>query len=138
VLLKRFLATERAWASRQKRGGGAELIPLDAERTETRYVAEPADELSSDKAFDRRWAQVLLERETDRLRAQCIAEGKEHLFAELKPFLSGEGEEPYEAVARRLHVPKATLGGAGASLPTALRTALARGNSPYRLLARGG
>ena len=109
VLLKRFLAKERARAGRQKRGGGAELIPLDAERTENRYIAEPADELSPDKLFERRWAQVLLERVTDRLKAQCIAEGKEHLFAKLKPFLSGEGEEPYEAVARRLHVPKATL-----------------------------
>ena len=109
MLLKRFLASEWARANRQKRGGGVELIPLDLEHTETRYVAEPADELSSDKAFDRRWAQVLLERVTDRLKAQCIAEGKEHLFAKLKPFLSGEGEEPYEAVARRLHVPKATL-----------------------------
>jgi DNA-directed RNA polymerase specialized sigma24 family protein len=109
VLLKRFLAREWARASRQKRGGGVELIPLDLERTENRYVAEPADELSPDKAFDRRWAQVLLARVTDRVRAQCVAEGKGHLFAELRPFLSDEGEEPYEAVARRLQIPKATF-----------------------------
>jgi len=109
LLLKRFLAREWARANRQKRGGGVELIPLDLEHTENRYVAEPADELSPDKAFDRRWAQVLLARVTDRLQAQCVAEGKGHLFAELHPLLSGEGEEPYEAVARRLQIPKATL-----------------------------
>jgi DNA-directed RNA polymerase specialized sigma24 family protein len=109
VLLKRFLAGEWARANRQKRGGGVELIPLDLEHTESRYVAEPADELSPDKAFDRRWAQVLLARVTDRLQAQCVAEGKGHLFAELRPFLTGEGEEPYEAVAQRLQIPKATL-----------------------------
>ena len=109
MLLKRFLASEWARANRQKRGGGVELIPLDLEHTETRYVAEPADELSSDKAFDRRWAQVLLARVSDRLQAQCVAEGKGHLFVELRPFLSGEGEEPYEAVAPRLRIPRATL-----------------------------
>ena len=109
LLLKRFLATERARANRQKRGGGVQLIPLDLEDTENRYIAEPADELSPDKAFDRRWAQVLLARVTERLQAQCVAEGKVDLFTELRPFLSGQGEEPYEAVARRLQIPKATL-----------------------------
>jgi RNA polymerase sigma factor (sigma-70 family) len=109
VLLRRFLATEWARANRQKRGGGVELIPLDLEHTETRYVAEPADELSPDKAFDRRWAQALLSRVTDRLQAQCVAEGKGHLFAELRPFLSGDSEETYEAVARRLQIPRSTL-----------------------------
>ena len=49
LLLKRFLAGELARANRQKRGGGVELIPLDLEHTETRYLAEPADELSPDK-----------------------------------------------------------------------------------------
>jgi RNA polymerase sigma factor (sigma-70 family) len=109
LLLKRFLARAWARANRQKRGGGMELIPLDLEHTESRYVADPADELSPDKAFDRRWAQVFLARVFDRLQAQCAAEGKGHLFAELRPFLSGEGEEPYEAVARRLQIPKATF-----------------------------
>jgi len=109
VLLKRFLAKEWARANRQKRGGGVELVPLDAERTEQRYIAEPADDLSPDKAFERRWAQVLLARVTDRLRAQCVAEGKGRLYRELEPFLHGEGDEPYEAVARRLQIPKATF-----------------------------
>ena len=109
LLLKRFLAGELARANRQKRGGGVGLIPLDQEHTEDRYVAEPADELSPDKAFERRWAQVLLARVTDRLQAQCVAEGKGHLFAELRPFLSGESEETYEAAARRLQIPRATL-----------------------------
>jgi len=45
----------------------------------------------------------------DRLQAQCDAEGKGHLFAELRPLLSGDGEEPYETVARRLQIPKATF-----------------------------
>ena len=109
LLVKRFLAREWARANRQKRGGGVELIPLDLERTENRYVTEPADELSPDRAFDRHWAQVLLARVTDRLQAQCVAEGKGHLFAELRPFLSGESEETYEAAARRVQIPKATL-----------------------------
>ena len=89
LLLKRFLASEWARARRQKRGGGLELLPLDPERTENRYAAEPADELSPDKAFERRWAQTLLARVTDHLQAQCMAEGKGCLFSELLPFLPG-------------------------------------------------
>jgi RNA polymerase sigma factor (sigma-70 family) len=109
MMLKRFLAKEWARANRQKRGGGAELVSLDAERTEQRYLAEPADDLSPDKAFERRWAQVLLARVADQLQAQCVVEGKGDLYRDLVPFLRGEGDEPYDAVARRRQVPKATL-----------------------------
>ena len=68
-----------------------------------------AIQASPDKAFERRWAQVLLARVTDRLQAQCVAEGKGHLYRELLPFLRGEGEEPYEIAARRLQMPKGTF-----------------------------
>lgn len=109
VMLKRFLANKWEQANRQKRGGGAEIIPLDPEHTQYRYLAEPPDDLSPDKAYDRRWARILLARVTERLRARCMAEGKGRLFAELQPLLSGQGEESYEAMARRLQVPKVTF-----------------------------
>ena len=109
VILKRFLAHEWERARRQKRGGGATVISLDGDSTENRHRTEPADGLSPDQAFERRWAQVLLARVTDRLQAQCVAEGKGQLFDELRPFLSGESEEPYEAAAQRLQMPRATF-----------------------------
>ena len=110
LLLKRFLADQWKCANRQKRGGGHTILSLDEQTTEGRYRAEPADELTPEKAFDRRWALTLLEQVHTRLQQECAAAGKAHLFAELKTFLAGErGEDSYAAAAQRLQMPKATL-----------------------------
>ena len=109
VLLKRFMANEWDRANRQKRGGGREVISLDAQDTEHRYLAEPVDTLSPDKAFERRWAVTLMAQVLQRLQQECAATGKAELFEELRPFLHGENEETYDDLARRLQMPKATL-----------------------------
>jgi hypothetical protein len=51
--LKHFLANERDKSRAEKRGGGQTIVSLDAE---TRYRLEPADVISADKIFERRWA----------------------------------------------------------------------------------
>src|SRR6266446_3110743 len=61
VALKRFLANEWDRANRLKRGGGREIVSLDAEETENRYLTEPADGMSPEKIFERRWAMTLLD-----------------------------------------------------------------------------
>jgi RNA polymerase sigma-70 factor (ECF subfamily) len=110
LLLKRFLAHEWRDARRKKRGGGHTVLSLDEQNTECRYRAEPADELTPEKAFARQWALTLLEQVHARLQQECAAAGKGHLFAELKGFLAGErGEDSYAAAAQRLQIPKATL-----------------------------
>ena len=88
--LKHFLINEWNKANRAKRGGGRQLISLDAEKIETRFLAEPADDRSPDKAFERRWAMVLLDRVLDQLQSEFVAAGRDQLFDELKPFLTGE------------------------------------------------
>jgi len=60
VALKRFLANEWDRANRLKRGGGKGLVSFDAQNTENRFLAEPAEEMSPEKAFERRWALTLL------------------------------------------------------------------------------
>ncbi len=109
LMLKRFMANEWDRANRQKRGGGQELISLDAQDTENRYLAEPVDALTPDKAFERRWAVTLMAQVFQRLQQECAAAGKTELFEELRPFLQGENEETYDALGRRLQMPKATL-----------------------------
>ncbi len=101
--LKNFLANEWDRANRQKRGGGAALLPLDYQGADTRYQIDPADHLSPDKLFDRAWAITLLELVVTRLRAESQAEGRAAQFEQLKFYLMvGSNDIPYAEAAAKL------------------------------------
>lgn len=108
--LKHFLINEWNKANRAKRGGGRQLISLDAQQTESRFLSEAADARSPDKAFDRRWAMIVLERALDQIEQEFIADGRQALFAELKPALTGDSNEhSYAEIAARLGMTEANL-----------------------------
>ncbi|PYJ08885.1 MAG: RNA polymerase subunit sigma-24 [Verrucomicrobia bacterium] len=110
TMLKRFLADEWDRSRRQKRGGGAETISIDAQDTEFRYRNEPADELTPEKAFERRWASNLMEQVLSRLKHECVASGKATVFEELKPFLTCDDDRvPCAEAARKLHITEGNL-----------------------------
>ena len=101
--LKHFLINEWSRANREKRGGRCQIISLNAEETETRFRNDPADDRSPDKAFDRRWAVVLLDRVLNQLQREVAAGGKEQVFEELKILLTGEEtENSYTEMGERL------------------------------------
>jgi len=103
IALKRYMANEWDRANRLKRGGGQYLLSLDEENTEGRYLAEPADEGTPEKAFERQWATTLLGQVLDRLEGELAAVGKGRLFEELRGCLSGEkNASSYEEIGRRL------------------------------------
>jgi len=109
MALERFMANEWDRANRQKRGGGREIISLDG--METRYRAEPADEMTPERAFERRWAMTLLEQVLTRLEGEFSGTDKARLFDELKIFLSGEkSESSYAEIGQRLGLLKAPPG----------------------------
>jgi DNA-directed RNA polymerase specialized sigma24 family protein len=98
-----FLSHEQARERALKRGGEFAFISLDEAGAENRYAAEPADPMTPEKLFDRRWAVTLLDRALDQLRAEYAAEGKAEQFEALQVFLSGakSGSSSYaEAGAR--------------------------------------
>jgi RNA polymerase sigma-70 factor (ECF subfamily) len=100
--LKHFLINEWTKANRAKRGGGSKLLSLDVELTETRFLAEATDGRSPDKAFDRRWATVVLERALDQVEREFASEGRTALFTELRASLTGEeNENSYADIGRR-------------------------------------
>ncbi len=108
--LKHFLINEWNKANRSKRGGGRPLISLDAEETETRFRAEPADNRSPDKAYERRWAMVLLDRVLDQLQCEFVAAGRGPEFEELKGCLTGaDNENTYAEIGRRLEMTEGNL-----------------------------
>jgi RNA polymerase sigma factor (sigma-70 family) len=101
--LKHFLAHEWEKARAQKRGGGAQLIPLEFDTAETRCVQPVAPGDTPDRAFDRQWALALLTIVLGRLRREYGDAGREDLFLGLKDTLSGgRAEIPYRELGARL------------------------------------
>jgi RNA polymerase sigma-70 factor (ECF subfamily) len=99
--LNHFLANEWDKARTLKRGGGQPAISLDT--AETRYRAEPSEEMSPDRIFERQWARTLLAQVATRLREDYEAAGKGPLFNVLQVYLSGEkGLAPYRETAGQL------------------------------------
>ena len=101
--LKHFLANEWDKTRAQKRGGGQILIPIDVATAETSCGIEPADDLTAEKIYERRWALTLLDQVLRRLRAEYVRDGKENLFEQLKPTLTEASRSVrYAEIATRL------------------------------------
>ena len=67
--LKYFLADERRRAMAIKRGKGQRLIPLEELRADDRIEMEPADPVTAETIYERRWALTVLSRST--MQAAC-------------------------------------------------------------------
>ena len=108
TMLKRMLVSDWRREQRRKRGGGAVVFSLDEQDAEERYQFEPADPLSPDVIFERRWAETIL----DRVLARLAAEYRGHAlgFANLQPYLVEDmGASPFAQTAARLGVTEAAL-----------------------------
>jgi len=90
VSLKNFLAKARRRELTLKRGEGRALVPLDELIAREHADLEPADNLTADKIYERRWALTLLEQVLTRLESEYRSAGNEKLFNCLKEFLSDE------------------------------------------------
>jgi RNA polymerase sigma factor (sigma-70 family) len=95
--LKHFVTDERRRAMAIKRGKGARLIPLDELRTEERSGMEPADALTAERIYERRWASTLLDRVLSRLEAKYRTRGNTALFDCFNQLLADEPGTPSQA-----------------------------------------
>jgi RNA polymerase sigma factor (sigma-70 family) len=95
--LKNFLSKARHREMTIKRGEGRPLVSLEDLLACERTDQEPADKLSADRIYERRWALTLLEQVLARLRAEYDAAGKLPLFDRLKELLAGESSQPSQA-----------------------------------------
>jgi len=85
--LKHFLANEWDRSQAQKRGGGKEIVSLEAARETEGPSVEPASALSPAKTYERRWAMTLFTQTQEKLRQDYVASGKEKIFDALRGFL---------------------------------------------------
>ena len=101
--MNRFLADEWDKARAQKRGGGQVLLSLSFDAAESRLSREPADEVTPEESYQRRWVLTLLEEVLRRLQREYEQEGNGELFAALNPCLIGERTaQPYAELSRKL------------------------------------
>jgi DNA-directed RNA polymerase specialized sigma24 family protein len=129
--LKHFLASEQRRAMAIKRGKGQRLVPLEELSANERIEMEPADHLSADRLYERRWASSLMEQVLRRLKEEYRAAGNAALFDWLKQANRRAGS----AVPRgdRCAVGddrECSLAGL-ASVSPPLSSLIARGNRPH-------
>ena len=102
--LNHFLANEWDKSQRLKRGGDLTFLPLETTHAEERYGIESEAE-TPERAFDRRWAEAMLQIVLRRLRAEFDESRQPCRFDQLKTFLPGEPDaDAYAVVAQRLQV----------------------------------
>ncbi len=124
--LKYFVADEQRRAMAIKRGKGQRLVPLEELRAENRVEMEPADPVTAEMIYERRWALTVLEHVLSRLKDEYRAAGNAALFDSLKQLLPDEPGSPSQAqIAARLGMTE-----------NALRQAFYRFRQRYQSLLR--
>ena len=124
--LKHFLVSEHRRAVTLKRGKGQQPVPLDELSGAERSDIEPADHLTAERVYERRWALTLMEQVLGRLKDEYRTAGNAALFDSLKQLLVDEEEAPSRAeIALHLGMTE-----------NAVRQALHRLRHRYQLLLR--
>jgi RNA polymerase sigma-70 factor (ECF subfamily) len=95
--LKHFLVSQHRRAVTAKRGKGQQPVPLEELAAIGRADIEPADHLSADRIYERRWALTLMEQVLGRLKDEYCTAGNAALFDSLKQLLPDELEAPSRA-----------------------------------------
>jgi DNA-directed RNA polymerase specialized sigma24 family protein len=106
--LKNFLAHERERAQALKRGGGVPTLSMDAEDAEGRFGREPADRLTPEQVFERRWGLTVMQRAMERLAAASASRPAQ--FDRLKGYLTdAEPTVAYRQAAADLGLSEAAV-----------------------------
>jgi DNA-directed RNA polymerase specialized sigma24 family protein len=124
--VKHFLASEKRRAMAIKRGKGQRLVPLEELSAIERTEMEPADPLSADRLYERRWAWTLMEQVLRRLKDEYCSAGNAALFDWLKQLLPDEPGAP----------PRAEMAAQLGMTENALRQAFHRFRYRYQVLLR--
>ena len=124
--LKHFLVSEHRRAITIKRGKGQRPVALEEIAAAGFVDMEPADYLSADRVYERRWALTLMEQVLRRLKDEYCSGGQAALFDSLKQLLPDEpGAQSRADIAMQLGM-----------TDNALRQAFHRFRQRYQLLLR--
>jgi len=97
------MANANRSATAIKRGQGRVPVPLEELLSRERAELEPADTLSADRIYERRWAVTLLDQVLARLGKEYRAAGNASLFEQFEQFLADEPDRLSQAqIAQKL------------------------------------
>jgi RNA polymerase sigma-70 factor (ECF subfamily) len=107
---KHFLSNQRDRDRAAKRGGGRLPLRLDFPAADERYRREPADTMTPEKLYERRWALTLLGQVLERLRQEYHTSGKGELYDRLKGMLTTAADTaPYAEIGAALGMSEAAV-----------------------------
>ncbi|MBI2927869.1 MAG: sigma-70 family RNA polymerase sigma factor [Verrucomicrobia bacterium] len=90
--LKHFMSEHARRERCEKRGGGQAVMSFDQALAEAWFQAEPKDEATPDLAFDRNWANAVLQQALLGLERESAQRGRAELFRRLREFLASDSE----------------------------------------------
>ncbi len=96
ISLKHFLADERRRAVAIKRGRGQRLLSLEELRANEQADMEPADTLTAEQIYERRWALTVLQQVLARLEEEYRKAGGP-MFERFEKLLANEPDRPSQA-----------------------------------------
>ena len=97
--LKHFMADEWDLCMAVKRGGRCEFLSLDDVDAEARYRLEPADGMTPERTYDRRWALAIMQRSMTQLEEEYAAVGRREMFIGLQAQIAGGRDARFAAAA---------------------------------------
>jgi RNA polymerase sigma factor (sigma-70 family) len=101
--LKRYAINEHERAITLRRGGGHVRLSLDFEEAERTFTVDRRNDDTPDRVFDRKWAEIAIDRALARLRDECRDNRTSAVTDALLPYLTDTGDlPPYNAVAANL------------------------------------
>jgi RNA polymerase sigma factor (sigma-70 family) len=107
--LRHFLSNERDWHQAVKRGGKVPHVPFELDNGERMYQLEPANDMTPERIYERRWTLTVLDKAMARVSAKYEATGRRELFQRLQPTLAGDESAPYRDLAEALGVSEGSL-----------------------------
>lgn len=108
--LRNYVSNAERKTRAEKRGGKVAFVPVDIHDGEEYYQKELAHPDTPEKLFQRSWAQQLLQKALDSLKADYERANKKSLFDALHPYLTGHSNPPsYQELADSLKMSSGTV-----------------------------
>jgi RNA polymerase sigma-70 factor (ECF subfamily) len=108
--IRHYLVSEARREHAAKRGGEHLTFSLDATEMERSVAQELTENLTPEVAFDRRWAQMVIDRAIGRLATEHSTRGRIEHFEILKPTLAGDESAGYATLGKRLGLSEGAVG----------------------------
>lgn len=107
--VRHFLANDRDARRTLKRGGGVQFVPLDLNEGERHAHVDPADPVTPEHVYERRWTLTVLDEALKRVAARYRETERGRLFDALAPTITAQDTPSYGDLAQQLDMSEGAL-----------------------------